>query len=237
MLAWNSQFHPHLNGRTLNSATAEFPASRPAPPGVALRRRGVAALAVLALHASLALLLLQPHVVRVTAPETEVMVQILSPPRPLDAPVALPLPPLAAHLVIQAPPITIDIPAPDIQPPVTKGVASPSASPIQEITGPGTARAVTLSGELAVYCPDRRPPAYPVESRLLHEHGEVLLRVELDETGHVGRVTIERSSGSPRLDEAGRRTVLNWRCQPPLREGKPVRAVALQPIDFVPRSR
>ena len=60
-----------------------------------------------------------------------------------------------------------------------------------------------------------------------------MLRVELDQNGHVGTVSVDESSGYKRLDEAALAAVKTWRCNPSLRNGQPVRAVALQPFNFV----
>lgn len=96
---------------------------------------------------------------------------------------------------------------------------------------------ISLAGELAVFCPQRAPPAYPQESRHLREQGEVTLRVELDERGRVSAVSIVKSSGSLRLDTAARTAVLTWHCNAAMRDGQPVRAVAIQSLDFNLRPR
>ena len=75
--------------------------------------------------------------------------------------------------------------------------------------------------------------AYPALSRRLGEEGKLMLRVELDEKGHVNVVQVVDSSGFKRLDEAAMAAVKTWRCNPPVRNGQPVRAIALQPFNFV----
>lgn len=92
---------------------------------------------------------------------------------------------------------------------------------------------VALSSELSVACPERSAPAYPSQSRRLGETGVVLLRVELSETGNVALARVDRSSGFARLDEAALTAVRTWRCTPASRNGQPVRAVALQPFNFI----
>jgi protein TonB len=114
-------------------------------------------------------------------------------------------------------------------------------------TSPATTAAVTtmisasapvsLTDELAVFCPQRAPPVYPRESRHLREEGEVTLRVELDESGHVSAAIVLKSSGSLRLDTAARTAVLTWRCNAVMHDGQPVRAVAIQSLDFNLRPR
>ena len=60
-----------------------------------------------------------------------------------------------------------------------------------------------------------------------------MLRVELDESGQVNIAQVVNSSGYKRLDEAAMAAVKTWRCNPPMRSGNPVRAIALQPFNFV----
>jgi protein TonB len=59
------------------------------------------------------------------------------------------------------------------------------------------------------------------------------LQVELGATGSVDHVIVKESSGFPRLDAAALATVKRWHCNPATREGKAVRAVAIQPFKFV----
>jgi protein TonB len=87
--------------------------------------------------------------------------------------------------------------------------------------------------ELSLGCPQRTSPDYPAISRRLGEQGQVKLKVELDETGRITSARVVESSGYKRLDEAGLAAVKNWRCNAAMRDGKAVRAVALQPFDFI----
>jgi len=102
------------------------------------------------------------------------------------------------------------------------------ALPAQLQTGP-----VTLSSELSVFCPKLTAPIYPAISRRMGEEGKLVLRVELDETGHIDEAKVINSSGYDRLDAAALTAVKSWQCNPSLRNGQPVRAVALQPFNFV----
>ncbi len=102
------------------------------------------------------------------------------------------------------------------------------APPTQMQTGP-----VTLSSELSVSCPKLIAPDYPAISRRMGEEGKLVLRVELDETGHIDEAKVINSSGYERLDAAALTAVKSWQCNPSLRNGQPVRAVALQPFNFV----
>lgn len=104
-------------------------------------------------------------------------------------------------------------------------------------TGAGTGGVgsdpVMLSSELSVICPVLNPPPYPRQSRQLGEQGELTLKLELNESGRVKEVQVINSSGYHRLDEAAIAAVKTWRCNPPLQNGQPVRAIALQPFSFV----
>lgn len=100
--------------------------------------------------------------------------------------------------------------------------------PEQMQTGP-----VTLSSELSVSCPELSAPDYPALSRKLGEEGKLTLQVELDESGRISNTRIINSSGYSRLDNAALAAVKTWRCRPAVRNGQPVRAIALQPFNFV----
>lgn len=116
-------------------------------------------------------------------------------------------------------------PAPQLPSEPMKPTAAPASQPP---AGP-----VTLSTELSVSCPKLTPPAYPAISRRMGEEGKLVLRVELDERGRIDDAKVINSSGYERLDTAALTAVKGWQCNPSLRNGQPVRAVALQPFNFV----
>ena len=143
------------------------------------------------------------------------------PPPPKPRPIEKPEPrqlvaetPIVAPADYVAPP---PVPAPVIEAPQTVLPTAP----------------IALGSELAVACPERSAPAYPAQSRRSGETGIVVLRVELSETGHVVLAKVQSSSGYPRLDEAALAVVRTWRCTPAIRNGQMVRAVALQPFNFI----
>lgn len=113
---------------------------------------------------------------------------------------------------------------------------APPPLPTPVIAAPAESRPagpVTLGAELSVSCPERTAPNYPMLSRRMGETGIALLRVELDEQGHVSSARVATGSGYARLDEAALTAVKTWRCTPAQRNGQAVRAVALQPFKFV----
>lgn len=113
-------------------------------------------------------------------------------------------------------------------PPKVEPASASETPPMPLPVGP-----VTMSSELAIACPERSAPTYPPYSRRMGEEGTVVLRVELAETGAVVSARVQTSSGHARLDEAALGVVKTWRCTPAMRNGQPVRAVALQPFKFV----
>jgi protein TonB len=144
------------------------------------------------------------------------------PPPPKPHPVEKPRD-LHPHLVAQTPVVA---PTDYVAPPQPE--PAPPAPPAPAVAAP-----VQLGSELSLACPQRTPPAYPPFSRRMGETGVVVVRVELDETGHVAAARIKESSGYSRLDEAALTAVKTWRCHPATRNGQPVRAIALQPFNFI----
>ncbi|MEQ1591714.1 MAG: energy transducer TonB [Thiobacillaceae bacterium] len=151
------------------------------------------------------------------------------PPVPVKLDKPRPVEPPHYHLVAEAPivsPTEPVAPPPPPEPPVIAPPAPPAPPP--QPAGP-----VNLSSELSVSCPVRPAPAYPALSKKMGEEGKVVLRVELDEAGRFATVRVVSSSGFSRLDEAALTAVKNWHCNPAQRNGQPVRAVALQPFNFI----
>lgn len=131
------------------------------------------------------------------------------------------------EFVAPPPPIPEPVQEPDVvQEQEIEPVAAPRSAQMQ--TGP-----VTLSSELSVSCPELNAPNYPEYSRRSGEEGRLMLQVELDELGHVSETSVVNSSGYSRLDNAALDAVKTWRCRPAVRDGQPVRAIALQPFNFI----
>lgn len=77
------------------------------------------------------------------------------------------------------------------------------------------------------------PPRYPREAIREGLEGTVTLRVLVDVDGKPLEVVVERGSGHRVLDRAAREQVLErWRFRPALRDGAPVQAWGLVPIEF-----
>lgn len=77
------------------------------------------------------------------------------------------------------------------------------------------------------------PPRYPRESRRKREQGTVELLVIVGTDGRVETISVARSSGSPRLDDAALGAVRGWRWQPASRKGEAVKVRGIVAIPFV----
>ena len=173
----------------------------------------------------------------ITAPKPELAPTIAQDPPPAKLqPIKKPDPkPVQPRLVTKAPALPEEEPVapmpepePVLEPEIEMLEPEVITQPAQMPAGP-----VTLTSELSVSCPTLSAPIYPSISRRMGEEGQLVLRVELDENGQVDTAVVVDSSGYPRLDEAAMTAVKDWQCRPPLRGGQPIRAIALQPFNFV----
>lgn len=153
------------------------------------------------------------------------------PPKPPVVPVTPPRPerpqPVQSSVVpqVDVPPVVteeariVDMP---YVPPVE---SSPSATPEVGATGPA-------SGVRLEYA-SAPPPTYPREELMAGRQGTVLLQVLVDVDGTPLEVSIHTSSGNKRLDRAAQQQVLrHWTFRPATRDGRPIQAIGLVPIDF-----
>jgi periplasmic protein TonB len=195
-----------------------------------LNRRALVMAVVVLLHG---LLLAAAWFARVELPHHEdeaLLVALLRDPAPVRDE-KLPAPP-PVQITVPMPAVIVDN-APAIEIPVIEAAPAPTPAVHVASAAPAPAAPESLETELAVQCPERTAPRYPALAKRQREQGEVRLRVELDESGRIDRVTIVSSSGSPRLDDAARAAIESWRCRPAQHDGQPVRAVALQSLAFV----
>jgi protein TonB len=131
------------------------------------------------------------------------------------APKALPPPPPA----LVRPPPTAIAPPPQIviaapPPAVVEKAAPPPPPPPPPTELKEIARTHTL-------------PPYPALSQRMGEQGTTSLTCQIDTTGKPTACSVEKTSGSPRLDEAASSYVKDhYTWQPPTQLGKPVAATA-----------
>ncbi len=67
-----------------------------------------------------------------------------------------------------------------------------------------------------------RPPAYPVEAQMNHQHGAVVVLIHVAPNGSAASVEVLESSGYRLLDEAAVEAVRKWRFRPAIEHGQPV---------------
>jgi protein TonB len=198
---------------------------------------------VLAAHGALLYFLFKQQLIPPPEQLATVFVNFIPAARPKEEPKPEPPPPtpkpqpakktpqsrqLVAEAPVLAPSEPVALPSQPDPEPEPVAAAEPAPAAPQMPAGP-----VTLSSELSVACPHLNAPVYPPLSRRLGEEGKLVLKVELDESGQVNIAQVVNSSGYKRLDEAAMTAVKTWRCNPPTRNGQPVRAIALQPFNFV----
>ena len=75
-------------------------------------------------------------------------------------------------------------------------------------------------------------PVYPAEALSKGETGRVILRVQVDATGRVSAVSIDRSSGSRSLDAAAAKAIRQWRFNPATGNGTPIACEVRIPVRF-----
>lgn len=175
-------------------------------------------------------------------PEPETVTPPAPPAPPLPPPVIPPIPPVS----IPPPPVSVpDAFSVPVPPEVLPALPSPlpvASSPSPKVRAKpqpihrATAAAPSNASKGAVEAqPDdlhNDPPVYPDESRMAHEEGVVILRVEVTASGETARVSLKQSSGFFRLDQAARQAVKRWRFHPGTVAGVPVPSEADVPVRF-----
>lgn len=151
--------------------------------------------------------------------ETEPSKPQFPPPARAPASKAAPAP---AHATITAP---TDVASAPIHP------VEPQPASRQTETAPTSQAPITAARFDADYL-QNPPPVYPPMSRRLKEEGGVLLRVRVSAQGMALDVEIEQSSGSPRLDEAARSAVAQWRFIPARQGSEAIESSVRVPLAF-----
>ncbi|HEY0198169.1 MAG TPA: energy transducer TonB [Rhodanobacter sp.] len=162
-------------------------------------------------------------------------IRIIEPPKEVPPPQPIVLKPLV-HPPVAPQTRTRPLPAnPPVVVPTNEGnvaplpVAVPTLAPAT-LTAEPVASAAPIEASLAYRSAPLKFPAQAMRERM---HGNVLLRVLVDETGKPVDVIIEQSSGYTLLDRSARAQVLaSWRFQPALVNGHAVRAWARIPVTF-----
>ena len=167
----------------------------------------------------------------------EVFVSLITP-LPVPPKPAPPAPPKPVVLrpapVFTPPPILNAAPAEHAisLPPPTPSVETPPAPVLAQVAPPAPPNSgpKTMTSGVEYLQPPR--PDYPAISRRMGEQGKVFLRVLVNEKGRPEQVTVETSSGSSRLDEAGRQAALRALFKPHIEDGRPVAVYVIVPLNF-----
>ncbi|MDQ3268491.1 MAG: energy transducer TonB [Pseudomonadota bacterium] len=125
---------------------------------------------------------------------------------------------------ITTPPVP---PQPTVVVPPTEPV--PSAAPAPAPPPPPSQPKTVSTGVEYLQAP---APEYPPIARRMGEEGRVTLRVLVNENGRPTRVDVQKTSGSPRLDEAARQSVLHAMFKPHIEDGRAITVYAIVPITF-----
>lgn len=229
----------------------------PPLPAVRVNRRIVAVSAVVvALHAALIAVVLMNRAPRTVAVQSQTITAELLKPDPVAAPVAVqstptpPPPKPVPHVTREKPKVqpkpkptptplpvaeapsqhTIDTPAPAAPtppaptPPAPAAAAAPAqGKPTMNISAPKNVSHISCQ----IIQPD-----YPTLSKRRGETGTAMVHFIVGISGKIENVTLQKSSGYNRLDDAALQAVRASPCQPYLEDGQPIRAAASVPFDF-----
>jgi protein TonB len=160
---------------------------------------------VVAIHAAALLLLLAPA----TPPQAEqqdddtTRVVIIEPPPPPEEP-----------------PVVFDEPSPMDTP------APPPAPPAPPAPQPDIGASVDISSK------NMNPPQYPPAAARAGIEGTVILVIDVDASGNVTNVSVEKSSRNRDLDRAAMQAARRWRFNPSIVNGQPAPGRVRVPVDF-----
>jgi periplasmic protein TonB len=151
------------------------------------------------------------------------------PPPPPEAP-----PPPPPKMEVPPPPfipppeIVINTPAPANT--ITVKTEKPPPAPVIIKTPPKVVASTKASLDRGT-C-SSFDPKYPPASIRNEETGSLVVHVNVDATGNPTSVSVTKSSGHPRLDEAAKSWLMTCRFRAPTVDGKPVASVLDQPYTF-----
>jgi protein TonB len=184
---------------------------------------------------------LAQRVVRVALPEAMYVSLVAPPPAAPPATTAQAAPRVAQ---VQPPPLPA-VPAPvlNIAPPENAVRMPPAAAAAPAERAPVVVAAVSAAPPAPPSSAPRTITSgveylqaprlvYPPMSKRMGEQGRVILRVLVNEKGWPDQVLVQSSSGSARLDEAGRQAALHALFKPYIEDGRPVAVYVIVPLNF-----
>ena len=171
-----------------------------------------------------------PALVPTRPPEVITRIVDLDKPKPPVVPIT---PRVPVHPNTPTVPIHTQAPTPPGDAPVLVDNGSeayvPPVTPPVDTTPVATGPVTGMSLEYA----SAPAPSYPRDALRAGITGTVLLEVLVGVDGSPLKVTIHQSSGNRELDRAAQQQVQkHWRFRPASRDGAPVQAIGIVPIDF-----
>ena len=170
-----------------------------------------------------------------------VIVNFVAPPAPKPAEPVIPhTPKLAPPPLVVPPPVipmvqidTVRAVVSTVQPAAVVAEKTPApAAPVVVATPPAPPSSGPKTITSGVEYIKEPQPVYPQMSRRMGEQGKVVLRVLVNEKGLPDQVQVQTSSGSARLDEAGRQAALRALFKPHLEDGRAVAVYVIVPLNF-----
>jgi len=165
-----------------------------------------------------------------------VAVETPPPPKPVPQPVPKPQPkpkvkpkiePKPTPMPVTEAPSQIAAPAPEPTPPAPPQPVAPAApaigKPSMELAAPKNVAHVSCN---------IAQPDYPAMAKRRGETGTAVVRMTVGLSGKVENVTLQKSSGSSRLDDAALDAVRGSACSPYKENGEAIRATATVPFVF-----
>ena len=123
----------------------------------------------------------------------------------------------------------------------TKSLSTAPSSELTNVVPPNTAPASSAGGSSAgelksvsisqAQC-SVPEPFYPSLARRMGEEGKTMVRLFINESGAVDKVSLSQSSGIQRLDQAALDAAMKVRCRPFVESGKAIKVTAIQPYFF-----
>jgi protein TonB len=117
----------------------------------------------------------------------------------------------------------------------TSATASPpleSASTIPPSSAGGSSSGELKSVSISQAQCSVPEPFYPSLARRMGEEGKTMVRLFINESGTVDKVSLSQSSGIQRLDQAALEAAMKIRCRAFVESGKAIKVTAIQPYIF-----
>jgi protein TonB len=169
-----------------------------------------------------------------------VAVETPPPPKPVPKPVPKPQPtpkvkpkiePKPTPMPVTEAPSQIAAPAPEPTPPAPPAPAQPAPPPAAPAIGKPSMDLAAPKNVAHLSC-NIAQPDYPAMAKRRGETGTAVIRLTVGLSGKIENATLQKSSGSSRLDDAALEAVRGSACSPCKENGEAIRASATVPFVF-----